>query len=620
MFIRNQLDERGARALFSRRAAVVTGLQAIGFSVLAGRLYQLQVMEENRFAPLADTNRITTSALAPIRGIIYDRAGRVLADNIENFRVVVVPSLAGDIGNVLSKLAQVMDLDLPTRQELIARSRRQSPNAPLVVADNLSFETIARVNVLAPQLPGIETVLIGQRRYFQGRELGLIVGHVGSVERFALDDDPVLRLPGMRVGKIGIERGMERRLRGEGGSVKREVDARGRVVRDLERREPKRGRDLVLSVDAGLQHQILDRLSKVRRGAVVVLDVKSGDVLSMASWPTVDITDLGDGITQEAWTKLRKTSGDPMFHRPIKGLYPPGSTFKMVTMLAGLESGEVTLGEKINCQGTYVYAGQKFRCWNRSGHGRCNAHRALRESCDTWYYEVAKRVGIVRISEMAERLGFGQTYDDLGLAFQAAGIIPDPTWKRGYRGKRWLGGETLLSGIGQGYVATTPLQLAVMTARLATGRAIEPHLVLPDKLGTERTFAPLDVDPEHLQAVRRAMNAVVHERRGTGKRARLEGSGIEIAGKTGTAQVSRLSSYRSKRRLPWKYRDHALFVSYFPYVDPRYAVSVVVEHGGSGGKIAAPLAADVMRILLAYEKQAAPPFRVGGRSSQVSKG
>ncbi|MEL6871991.1 MAG: penicillin-binding protein 2, partial [Pseudomonadota bacterium] len=490
---------------------------------------------------------------------------------------------------------------------------------PLVVADGLSFDDIARINVLSPQLPGVETVLIGQRRYFHGRELGQIVGYVGSVERFALDDDPILRVPGMRIGKIGVERGMEARLRGSGGSVKREVDARGRVVRDLERSEPTRGSDIVLSVDTTLQRQVLDRLSKVKRGAVVALDVQTGDVAAMASWPSVDITDLGDGITHEAWAKLQKTSGDPMFNRTIRGLYPPGSTFKMVTMLAGLESGEVTLKERIRCQGTYVYAGQKFRCWNRSGHGLCNAHRALRESCDTWYYEVARRVGIVRISEMAERLGFGQTYDDMGLAFQASGIIPDPTWKRGYRGKRWLGGETLLSGIGQGYVATTPLQLAVMTARLATGSMVTPNLVLPDGAGKPPAFPKLDVDPEHLAAVRKAMRAVVHEPRGTGRRARLEGAGFDVAGKTGTAQVARISSYRSRRNLPWKYRDHALFVSYFPYDAPRYAVSVVVEHGGSG-KTAAPFAHDIMQLLIAFEKQAAPPFRVGGRSDETGKG
>ncbi|MEM1307529.1 MAG: penicillin-binding protein 2, partial [Pseudomonadota bacterium] len=244
MFIRNEVDERGARGLFTRRAAILTLAQAVGFAVLGGRLYQLQVMEENRFAPLADENRTTRYALAPMRGLIYDRAGRVLADNIEDFRLMLTPSLvSGSVDTVLADIAQVIDVPREDLAALSRRARRQSPNIPIVVATKLTFEQVARLSVLAPQLPGTSTELVGQRRYFHGRAMGHLVGHVGSVERFALDDDPVLRLPGMRIGKIGVERGMEERLRGAGGYVKREIDARGRVVRDLERKEPNRGDD-----------------------------------------------------------------------------------------------------------------------------------------------------------------------------------------------------------------------------------------------------------------------------------------------------------------------------------------------------------------------------------------
>ncbi|MEO1693981.1 MAG: penicillin-binding protein 2 [Pseudomonadota bacterium] len=620
MFIRNEVDERGARGLFTRRAAILTLAQAVGFAVLGGRLYQLQVMEENRFAPLADDNRTTRYALAPMRGLIYDRAGRVLADNIEDFRLMLTPSLvSGSVDTVLADIAQVIDVPREDLDVLSRRARRQSPNIPIVVATKLTFEQVARLSVLAPQLPGTSTELVGQRRYFHGRAMGHLVGHVGSVERFALDDDPVLRLPGMRIGKIGVERGMEERLRGAGGYVKREIDARGRVVRDLERKEPNRGDDIALTIDTELQQKVLSTISGIRRGAAVAMRCDTGHVMAMASWPTADITDIGDGVTQAEWQKLSRQRGDPLFNRTIRGLYPPGSTFKMITLLAALEAGEVTLGERIRCRGTYEYSGHKYRCWNRSGHGPCNGHRALRESCDVYFYEIAKRVGIEKIAAMAERFGLGQTYDNAGIAYQKKGIVPTPAWKRGRLSKQWYRGETLLAGIGQGFVSATPLQLAVMTARLATGRAVTPQLVLGDGNGPvdASAFPRIDVKPVHLAAVRRAMRAVVHEGRGTGKRARLDG--LEVAGKTGTSQVARLSARRSRKWLAWKYRDHALFVSYVPYDAPKFAVSVIVEHGGSGGKTAAPLARRIMNLLLDYDRTAKAPFRVGASNDAAKR-
>lgn len=619
MFIRNEADERGARALFTRRVIVAAGLQTVAFGVLAGRLYQLQVMEENRFAPLAETNRLTVNALMPIRGSIYDRAGRVLADNIESFRLTLTPSLAGNTERVLDAVAELVSIDDETRARILRRVRRQSPNTPVVIAENLTFDQIAQVSVRAPQLPGVEPELVGQRRYFHGREMGHIVGHVGSVERFALDDDPILRLPGMRVGKIGVEHDMEARLRGQGGYVKREVDARGRVVRALERVEPKRGNDVVVSIDTALQARILRIMSRVRQGAAVVMRCDTGELVAMASWPTANVSDLGEGVTQAEWDKLNKRRGDPLFNRTIRGLYPPGSTFKMVTALAALEAGETSLYERINCTGTHVYADQKFRCWNRGGHGPCNLHRAIRESCDVYFYEIAKRVGMTKLADMAERFGLGQVYDGSGLAFQKEGIVPTPSWKRGRFGKGWLGGETLLAGIGQGYMSATPLQLAVMTARLATGEAVRPSAIATDDAG-DVTFRDIGVDPRHLRAVQRAMRAVVHEGAGTGKRANMSAYGFEVAGKTGTSQVTRLSAFRSQRSLRWRHRDHALFVSYFPLRAPKYAVSVIVEHGESGGRTAAPLARDVMAAVVEFDLDSKPRFRVGGVGGDNARG
>jgi penicillin-binding protein 2 len=296
-----------------------------------------------------------------------------------------------------------------------------------------------------------------------------------------------------------------------------------------------------------------------------------------------------------------------MVNRAIRGLYPPGSTFKMVTALAALEAGVIDLNTRIPCTGQTEMAGQVFRCWKRSGHGSCEFHRALRESCDCYFYEIAQLAGIEAISAMGRRLGLGQTYDT-GLALQKPGVMPDPTWKRGRFNRPWLGGETLLAGIGQGYVLTTPLQLAVMTARLATGRAIAPQFVRPDRGFVPASHGTIGLKPALLDAVRRGMTAVVNEDGGTGSNARLEGGQPLVAGKTGTSQVSRLSAERNGVELRWEQRDHALFVAYVPANKPRYAVSVVVEHGGGGGATAGPVIRDVIAAVLARDPATRPSY------------
>ncbi|MGF1649328.1 MAG: penicillin-binding protein 2 [Hyphomicrobiaceae bacterium] len=621
MFSETAREDSESGARFTRRALVLTGLQAIGFGVLGARLYQLQVMEQNRFAPLAASNRHAAQVLAPIRGLIYDRSGRVLAENVESFRLIMTPSLAPDPGMVLSRIATLVPLDASERDKLLARIRRQSPNTRVVVLEDLTFEDIARVGVLSPQLPGIESEMVGRRRYHRGDAMGHLVGHVGGVTRLALDDDPVLRVAGFRVGRIGVEHALEHVLRGKRGHVRREVDARGRVVNELDRVEPERGLDVVLTVDTELQERVLAQLSRVKRGAAAVLKVDTGRVLALANWPSADVTELGDNVSRQRLQSLANRQDAALLDRTIRGLYPPGSTFKMVTALAGLEAGVVQLGEKIACEGTYHFHGQQYRCWNRRGHGPCDLHRALRESCDVYFYELARRLGIERLADMARRLGLGQVYDGLGLSFQAQGIVPTPAWKRSRFATNWFAGETLHAAIGQGYVSTTPLQLAVMTARLATGRVVTPTVIASagEAAGVPTSLPGLDIAPGHLAAVQRAMRAVVHEQGGTGSRARHSG-GIEVAGKTGTSQVTRLSAQRQNSLLRWNQRDHALFVAYWPARRPEFAMSLIVEHGGGGGTAAAPLARSIMETVTAFERDARPPFTLGGRDAGVERG
>jgi penicillin-binding protein 2 len=601
-------DNAAQRQTFTRRALWIGGAQVGALSLIGGRLWHLQVEEQNRYGLLADENRVSVQMLAPERGRILDRFGLVLASNQESYRAVLLPALARDARTVLARFARVVPLSPEDLDKLTVRARRQSANTPMIVAQDLTFEQIAAINLQAPDLPGISTEAAPKRRYVQGRAVGHVVGYIGANERIAMDDDPVLRLPGMRTGKAGVERGQEDSLRGKAGIVQSEVDSRGRIVRHLDRVEPVPGRDVVLTIDTVLQAQVVQKLAAFRRAASVVIDVNSGEVIVLASVPTFDPNDIVQGTSVRAWDRLQAQLDDPMNSRAIRGVYPPGSTFKMVTGLAGLEAGVIDLKEKIACDGRFDYFDQTFRCWKRTGHGSCDFHRAMRESCDCYFYEVARRTGIDALAAMARKLGLGQTYD-CGLANLKRGLIPDPDWKRGRFNKPWTGGETILAGIGQGYVLTTPLQLAVMTARFATGMAVTPTFVRPGETGMTRTMpAPIPGRPEWHSAIRRAMAAVVNEDGGTGSKAQPESGTYLVAGKTGTSQVSRFSSETAQLDLRWELRDHALFVSYAPVIKPRYAIATIVEHGGGGGSTAAPLSRDILDLVMERDPTARPAW------------
>lgn len=616
MFIRDEND-RDERGRFSRRALLLGAAQIGGFSLLGWRLHQLQVVEGRRFALLADDNRINVQMLPPERGRILARGGEVVGFNVPHFRIVLVPALTSEPRNVLLRLSRILTLSAEERERLLARMRGQPKALPLVIASGVSYEQIAEINLLAPQLPGVRAEVSTRRQYRHGAVLGHALGHVGAPERIGLDDDPVLRLPDIRVGKSGVELAFDAHLRGHGGILRQEVDARGRIVRNLSESEPRKGADVVLSLDVAVQTRLMQRLARERRAAVVAIAVESGEVVALGSVPAYDPNDIL--AAGSALAKLQASQDDPLVNRAMQGLYPPGSTFKMVTALAGLASGVITPKERIECDGSVKLADQTFRCWKRGGHGDCDLHRGLRESCDVYFYETARRIGIDGIARMGRLLGLGEAYPG-SIGPQRAGVMPDADWKRGRFGKPWFQGETLLAGIGQGYVLTTPLQLAVMTARLATGRAVMPILARGAHTNPPAEFSLLSISRAHLDVVRRAMVAVVNEGGGTGHNAQLDdgGEGRTVAGKTGTSQVTRAFTDRSQSDLKWEERDHALFVAYVPADKPRYAVAAVIEHGGGGGAAAAPLAKDVMEILL-EANPAGTPFGPGGATISLDR-
>ncbi len=606
-------DDLDGRRL-TRRALIAGGLQAMAFGVIGVRLFQLQVVEGQRLRVLADGNRVNVRPLLPRRGRILDRSGRVLASNVERFRVWIRPGDRSRMRSSLQRLAPLIGLSDSDINGLVEKARAQPRNRALLVRSGVDFQTIAQIGLRAPELPGVETDVAFDRAYAYGVATGHVVGHIGGVDRPAMDDEAFLRLPDARVGKTGVELGLERDLRGEAGQTRIEVDARGDLVRVIAESEPVSGRDVILTIDAGLQQRVLDRLSSEVRAAAVVLDVETGEVAVMASVPSYDPNALTLHFDEADFARMERDPHKPLVNRAIAGLYPPGSTFKMVTALAALEAGVITTNERVACSGAFAFAGETFKCWNRGGHGSVDLADAIRKSCDVYFYELAERLGVDRIAAMAKTLGLGQTYA-CGLGGQKDGLIPTTGWKLAVKGERWLRGETILAGIGQGFVLTTPLQLAVMTARLATGRAVVPTLVRMDggPRGPGSLFPPLPIAAAGLDAVRRAMIGAVHAPDGTGGNAALDVGDVLIAGKTGTSQVWSSAREPAPRDDRYELRDHALFVSFFPAASPRYAVSLVVEHGGSGGQTAAPLVRDIARLVLAEAALAAVPVVESGR-------
>jgi len=488
--------------------------------------------------------------------------------------------------------------------------------------ENLSWSEFSRVNVRLPNLPGIQPDVGESRHYPLGDAFAHLVGYVGVRSEKEATGEPLLELPGFRVGKSGIEKSRESVLRGSAGNSQVEVNALGRVIKQLDRQEGEQGGDVVLTIDSALQMFTADRIGN-ESAAAVVLDIHTGDILAMCSTPGFNPNSFNLGIDHDEWRELLENPRKPLINKAIRGQYPPGSTFKMIVALAALEAGAVGPDHQVFCSGSVELGNHTFHCWKKHGHGRLNLTEALEQSCDVHFYEIAKRVGVNRIAEMAERFGLGRRIG-IDIGGERPGLIPTKEWKLATIGEPWQGGETLNIGIGQGFVLTTPLQLAAMTAQIANGgKRLKPRLIHQPEAengrgaaaaedGTAEVVenASLGLSKAALDLVTEGMHRVSNSPRGTAFRSRIKDPGMEMAGKTGTAQVRRISKaerdtrVRKNEEKPWEERDHALFVGFAPVHAPRYAVAVVVEHGGGGSKAAAPIARDIL-----YETQIRDPAR-----------
>jgi penicillin-binding protein 2 len=580
---------------FSRRAVVLGGGMAGLGAILAARMTYLSVYENDKYRLLAESNRVNMTLIPPRRGWLVDRYGAPIANNRTDFRVDIIPDRLEDKGRVLAQLRELLRLTAEDVSRIEEDLQGAAGFRPVPVAENLDWERFAAVSVRLPELPGVAPTRGFARSYPSGAAVGHLVGYVGTAtsEQFKESKDPLLLTPGFKLGKDGLEKVLEPQLRGKAGAKRVEVTARGKLVRELATRPDEPGSTIRLTIDAGLQEFAARRLG-VESGSCTVFDVTNGDILAMVSMPAYDPNAFSDGISRSEWKMLSQDDHLPLMNKTLQGLYPPGSTFKPATALAILGAG-IDPNRTVYCNGGYQLGNRRFGCLGR--HGPMTMHTAIARSCNTYFYTLGREIGIEPIAAAARKLGFGAEFD-LPLPSQRYGTIPDTAWKLRRYKQDWTQADTLNASIGQGYVLVSPFQLALSTARLAAGRVLLPALV-----AGKRAQAPhLPFPEEHLAVVRAGMDEVVNGH-GTAGASRLQLDGIRMGGKTGTAQVRRIMDRNRGQGGDWKYRDHGLFICFAPVDNPRYAASVVIEHGMGGARAAAPVAKDVLTYL--FDKQKA---------------
>ncbi|MXP14030.1 penicillin-binding protein 2 [Altererythrobacter confluentis] len=583
------------RNAYDRRSFVIGTMGAGVGMLLAVRMGYIAIAENEKYATEAESNRVNLSLIPPRRGWLLDRHGAPLASNRADFRVDLIPDRLTNPEKTINTLGELLGLDAAALAELKDKVGDARGFQPVEVGSGLDFSQFAAVSVRLPEMPGVVPQRGFSRFYPTGPAVGHLVGYVGpaSAEEYELDRNPLLITPGYKIGKDGLEKQFEVKLRGVPGARRVEVTASGRIVRDLDTREDIQGNPIKLTIDGPLQDYAARRLG-LESGSVVVMDCATGDLLCMASMPSFDPNSFSDGIGRVEYSMLSQDERVPLRNKVLKGLYPPGSTVKPMVSMAFMKEG-LDPEESVFCGGGLRVGNRVFRCWKRGGHGQVNMAKGIYQSCDVYFYHFAQRIGMDPIALMARRYGMGQQFP-LPVTSQFYGTVPDPKWKMEKYGQPWAAFDTVNATIGQGYMLANPLQLAVMATRLATAKEVMPRLVLD---GKKPRFRDMGVSNEHELLIRQAMSDVVNGP-GTAGRGRLPFDDIKIAGKTGTAQVVSLAKSDGKSG-PWKYRDHGLFIFFAPFDNPRYAGAVVIEHGGGSGA-AYPIARDVMTFLFDAQK------------------
>ena len=618
--------------LISRRMFLITAAKALVMIGIMGRLVSLQINERSKYKTLSDKNRFREWKLAPERGVIKDFFGKELASNEQVYQVHLIPENSKDIERLFVRLKTILNITDKKLFYLKRIIKKQKPWEPIIVSDNITWSEFSRLNLFLHELEGVKPV-VSVARMYPDNSSAHILGYVSQVSAKDLQTKKYLKdlhVPGMSIGKTGLERKLDKEIIGKIGFQRYEVNAYGKRIKQIVEDEGQAGKSFKTTLDYEVQ-KFTSEIIKDRAAAVCVMDIYNGDIISLVSSPSFEPNQFVHGLEEKYWNSLIKNKMKPLTNKAISGLYPPGSTIKTLVALSALENGIIKPLDTFKCTGKIELYGEKFHCWEKDGHGIVNLRKGIKRSCDVYFYEIARKLGVDRLSETAKKFGLGKkTLKD--FVEERSGVVPNTKWKKKFIGQNWYLGETLHSGIGQGYFQSTPIQLCLMTAQIANGGfKIDPRIIFDEKNNNLRDYIkfknenpnqplpndllvknfdlkPLFRNQENINLIKDAMYSSSNEPGGTSYRHRLSDKKFTFAGKTGSSQIKRFTEAQreaevKQESLPYKDRDHALFVAFAPYKNPQYAISVLVEHGGSGGKAAAPIAKKVIKKVLERHEQ-----------------
>ena len=593
----------------NRRMFITGSLKFIVMIGLVSRLFFLQVKENKKYLTLSDKNRIREWKLAPVRGEFHDYFGNIIAGNFEAYQLHVIPEQVEDFRYVIYRLKDLLEMSDKEFKKILKKKDQIKPWETLIVSDNLSWKKFSKINNHLYDLNGVKPVISISRNYPYRENFTHVLGYVSQANENDIQNLEVIKknfVPGLKVGKIGLEKSFEEKLIGSNDIERYEVNAYGRRISQLEFQKGEKGKDIKLTIDAEVQ-KLTSELLKDKAGSICVMDIYTGSIIAMNSSPSFDPNLFVFGISKDDWQIIRNDPMKPLVNKTLQGNYSPGSTIKPIVALSALENGIINPNFTVKCTGKTEMYGQTYHCWKKKGHGFVSLRNAMKQSCDTYFYEISRRLGVDKLSETAKKFGLGdQVFGNL-FNIEKKGLVPNTQWKKNALGKGWLLGETMITGIGQGYIQTTPIQLCLMTAQIANGGyKIYPQIIL-DKDNTENQpsdkFTPLYDNSKNIKIIQDAMFGSTNEVMGTSYRSRIDDPKYQFAGKTGTAQVKKITEKDRELDLktfeiPYEERDHALYIAFGPYKNPRYALSVIVEHGGNGSTMAAPMAKKLFKLVI----------------------
>lgn len=590
-------DQKKQVSLYNRRTFILFLLKLSLFSAVGWRLYNIQILDSSKYKTMSKKNQIDLEIIFPVRGKIFDRNKVLIAKNEKVYDVYLIPENTKSINNTLNALSQFIDIDFAKRRKVIELSTQVKKFEKIKIFENISWSVLEKIETNKYNLEGIFIAEDYLRVYPYRDQLSHLLGYISKPNQQELTLPFISKMPNLDIGKEGLEKSFNPLLVGKAGQREIEVNSNGRIIREISKVDSIRGEEVYLSIDLRIQQYAINLLKSHRAGSINVINIKNGEILCMASTPTYDPNKIIQKPNKEYWESILANSLSPLTNRSIQGLYSPGSTFKMIVAIAALKHGIINIDTTHSCTGKIGFGNRLYHCWKTNGHGKMNVTDAIKQSCDVFFYEISKKLGIDKIAEVAKDFGLGQSYD-ISMPNQKTGIVPNKKWKKEKIGESWYAGETLISAIGQGFVLTNPFQLAVMTSIIASnGKIVEPTIIKDNPV----SFKTNEKYSNEIKIIKKAMFQVVNEKKGTAFKSRLED--IKFAGKTGTSQVRRISlseresdDFREKEQ-EWKNRDHALFVGYTPYDNPKYSISVIIEHGGSGASTAAPIAKQVFNYI-----------------------